>query len=1205
KTFAADINVKNNRNIGYRIISNEGKVVYIEESFLNPVESDLLPKGLEKTQTKVNYFVGKKENHHSGISTYNSVDLGEIWSGINIKLSSGNKNIEKIFELKPDADANEIRIEIKGAKDICENSDKELQVDLPSGEDICFTQPKAWQEINGEITYVPVKYKVYADNSVLSYGFELGEYNPGLPVYIDPLLASSFLGGSLFDYAQNVIIGKDNDVFVGGNTSSHDFPTTNSSYDESLNDSTDVFIARLNKDLTVLKTCTFIGGNNFEFLKDMILDKNDNVYFTGLTFSSNYPTTLNAYDNSYNSEGSQWFGDMMISMLNSSLDDLTYSTFVGSYHNDYGSGIDIDTSGNIFVAGISTSGIPPVGPQFENRTNGFVFLKMDNTLSNLLSTNSIKGNSYIWPWDLVIDSSNQVFITGYTSATDFPTTVDCFQKTNNGKSDAFLIRLENDLSSLLASTYIGGKEDDISYCVIIDSTNNAYIAGETNSDNFPYSLFAYDTSYANSNFKLSDAFISILDSNLMEMKASTYLGGQNFETAYDLVLDSLGNIFVSGYTFSYDFPVFCNSYDNSFNGDDDCFISKFNMDLSDLLASTYIGGNKSDHAYSIDINSFGNIFSAGYTESNNFPALLSFDTTYNGGDSDGFVFKISPNLESPYPCCTDLINPIPNSTNNPTTLMLSWSEAIGATGYYLSVGSSLGEYNILDDIDIGNKTEYQLSDLPCGDSIFVNIKPYNDYGVNNHCYSFLFLIAEPFLQIDSYDICEGDSILWNGEIYSDPGTYNINFIDINGCDSTFQLVLNVNPSNFESKTLGICEGDSVRWYNHYYTEEGNYYQNFTNIYGCDSIYEMVLEVYPNSEIHEFNSICPGDTLNWEGQQLYSEGIYTAEYFSINDCDSTIVLDLKISSEYFMFDTVTICNGDSYQWQNQNYSLAGDYTAIYQTEEGCDSIFYLNLNLNDSYNFHDELSICEGDSIEWQGENYSVSGEYYKSFQSVDGCDSFYKLTLNVNENYYFEEEFSICQDESIEWHGKTLSEAGVYYKNYQTIYECDSNYQLTLTKVIIDTSVYISGDSLVAVNDENAIYQWFTCPDYKIIEGATQPTYLATKSGSYAVEITQEGCVDTSSCYYLIHSGFGKIEDNIDFTIFPNPVFHDQITIFHEKNNRSYSIYFMDLKGHNVLKKENSFGITKIDSGKLKSGVYLLIIKSENYMVFKKIVVIE
>ncbi|MGC8767656.1 MAG: SBBP repeat-containing protein, partial [Brevinematia bacterium] len=206
-----------------------------------------------------------------------------------------------------------------------------------------------------------------------------------------------------------------------------------------------------------------------------------------------------------------------------------------------------------------------------------------------------------------------VYVAGRTYSTDFPTTSRAYDTSfNGGGSDAFISKFDANLSSLLASTFLGGSDNDAARAIAIDSSGNVYVAGDTDSKNFPTTSRAYDTSF--NSVLYSDAFISKFDANLSSLLASTFLGGSYWDEAHTLAIDSSGNVYVAGRTESTDFPTTPGAYDTSYNGMYvDAFISKFDANLSSLLASTYLGGSSDDEANAIAIDSSGNVYVAGYT----------------------------------------------------------------------------------------------------------------------------------------------------------------------------------------------------------------------------------------------------------------------------------------------------------------------------------------------------------------------------------------------------------------------------------------------------------------------------------------------------------------------------------------------------------------------------------------------------------------
>jgi len=245
---------------------------------------------------------------------------------------------------------------------------------------------------------------------------------------------------------------------------------------------------------------------------------------------------------------------------------------------------------------------------------------------------------------LVIGTGGDVYVTGWTESSDFPTTPGAYDTALNGLRDVFLTRLDGTVSSLRASTYLGGTDSDKGYSLALDKEGNVLVTGGTWSSDFPATPGAYDISF---NGGHSDVFVSRFKSDLTGLFASTFLGGTKDDVAKYLAVDASGSVFVTGDTWSKDFPTRKDSYDTSFNGgNEDAFVSKFKGDLTGLLASTYLGGTDNDEGKSLTIDTKGNVYITGGTYSSTFPTTSgAYDTSHNG-NWDVFVSKFDNGLFS-------------------------------------------------------------------------------------------------------------------------------------------------------------------------------------------------------------------------------------------------------------------------------------------------------------------------------------------------------------------------------------------------------------------------------------------------------------------------------------------------------------------------------------------------------------------------------
>jgi hypothetical protein len=239
------------------------------------------------------------------------------------------------------------------------------------------------------------------------------------------------------------------------------------------------------------------------------------------------------------------------------------------------------------------------------------------------------------------DVSGNICLTGSTYSTDFPTTSGAYDKVQNGHKDAFISKLDGSLSTLVASTYLGGWLSEGGSGITTDASGNIYVAGDTFSLDFPTTSGAYDTTY-NQGY---DVFLSKLDGSLVTLLASTYLGGKKDEFGGPIVMDASGNLYAGGSTSSPNFPTVRGAYDRKLGGSMDGFAARLNGSLSRLLASTYLGSGGWDSAGSIVLDAPGNVYIAGHTDSSDFPARpgARAGTVHNSEESEDYILVMRLN----------------------------------------------------------------------------------------------------------------------------------------------------------------------------------------------------------------------------------------------------------------------------------------------------------------------------------------------------------------------------------------------------------------------------------------------------------------------------------------------------------------------------------------------------------------------------------
>jgi hypothetical protein len=615
--------------------------------------------GEQQLPAKISSFKGKDSSTWvNNVSTYQSVTLGEVYNGIELRLVARSNNMEKLFYVHQGANPDDINLELSGCENLSINSAGQLEIETGIGT-FAFTEPIAYQDTKNGREYVDIAYKLN-DNI---YGFEIGEYDRSRLLVIDPLLASTYLGGSENEgnvLSISMVLDNEGNVYVAGRTLSIDFPHSIGVIQEDNNGSYDIFISKLTPDLTTLLASTYLGGSSVEGERgspDLILDDEGNLYVTGLTISDDFPTLPGAYR-----EEDIGSYDIFISKLSSNLDSLLYSTYFGSSGFEQVNSIAIDQTGNVFIAGYTRSMYFPVTSGAFQETyygtggqqwGGEVFIsKFSSDLSSLLASTYLGGSDWDEGGYLAIDESNNVYIVGSTrsgttgSTQDFPTTEGaCFPDYNGDDAyggDGFVSLLSNDLTTLIASTYLGGNSNDWGYAIALGSDGNVYVTGHTPSNDFPTTTGAYNEDY-NSTLGTevgNDMYVSKFNSDLSTLLASTYLGTVLHEVALEITLDTENNVYIGGHANNVYFPTTPGCYNSDFNGGGfgyggDIILACFNSDLSLLKSATYVGGNGQEDVGTIALDSEGNLYFCGATNSGNFPIdTAAFQNEYHGGSVD-------------------------------------------------------------------------------------------------------------------------------------------------------------------------------------------------------------------------------------------------------------------------------------------------------------------------------------------------------------------------------------------------------------------------------------------------------------------------------------------------------------------------------------------------------------------------------------------
>jgi ankyrin repeat protein len=465
---------------------------------------------------------------------------------------------------------------------------------------------------------------------------------------------ATYLGGSGEEFCEAIALDEAGNIYVTGSTTSADFPVTSGAYHSPAKGKADVFIMKFDKDLKTLLASAIIGGDADECGYSIIFDKRGFVYVAGYTESKNFPTTPGAFGPQY--KGGK--GDAFIIKMDRHLTALAASTFLGGSgnENDWRSPeIVQDKTGNIYIAGITDSpDFPSMAGVFQPKYNGGpmdVFLsKFDADLKTLLASTFLGGNADDrLGRSLAIDKkSDEIVLGGYTFSPNFPVSPNAFSKNISGQLDGFVVKLSPDLSKLTASTILDGGWI---YCLMIHENGDIYVGGHGGGKKL-----GTPNAYYRSFDKHGDqGFISRLSHDLTRLVASTVLPGSYPADMGEIDCLSLaqspeGDIVAAGWAKPKDFPVTPGAFDETENGETDTFILKMNPELSKLLASTFVGGAKSERWNRMVTDGSGSVYVAGYTFSTNFPTTAGSATEkFAGGPTDGFIVKIGGSLRTDSP----------------------------------------------------------------------------------------------------------------------------------------------------------------------------------------------------------------------------------------------------------------------------------------------------------------------------------------------------------------------------------------------------------------------------------------------------------------------------------------------------------------------------------------------------------------------------
>jgi len=389
---------------------------------------------------------------------------------------------------------------------------------------------------------------------------------------------------------------------------------------------------------------SYLVGNSEDIAISVATDPQGNVLVTGFTWSTDLGTT-GVFDSQYNGGGMSW-GDAFIAKMDAQ-GALLWFTYLGGTGQDYGWRIATDGDGNIYLTGMTDSTDFPTSGPYSSGFVGYrdIFVAKFSPDGQLLWSTILGGLGEDLGYGVALDPAGSVYVGGRTTSTDFPTTGPNSTSFHGGGYDGYIAKF-TPAGQLLWSTCVGGTGDEGVAEVACDEASSIYVTGETTSSDFP-TTDGWDTTYNGG----SDAYVMNLGLD-GAVRQFTFLGGSSRDAATALTLDQSGNVYLAGTSFSADFPTTGGGNTVNRRGSGGAIMATFDSS-GNLVYSTVWGGSSSSSKGNlprgIATDASGGVYVVGQTDSTDFPTTRGWQMTYGGGSWDGFItrFGLRPATTQP------------------------------------------------------------------------------------------------------------------------------------------------------------------------------------------------------------------------------------------------------------------------------------------------------------------------------------------------------------------------------------------------------------------------------------------------------------------------------------------------------------------------------------------------------------------------------
>jgi predicted transcriptional regulator len=647
------------------------KVDFGEEGLIEPI-------GRMPLSYPTNFLMGNDPSKWVvAARSYREVVYVGIYEGIDLVYRFEEGKLKYDFMVEPFADISQIQMRYHGHDD--------LSIDGANGDLVIGTSvvnlvdmaPVAFQERQAKEDLVS-RYVLLDEGTV---SFEVDGHDPSLPLVIDPGLDfSTYLGGNNVEGTASAV-DENGNVYLGGHTSSTNFPTTAGVISKDHKGIRDAFVCKLKADGSDLIFSTFIGTSEDDAGLGIALDDAKNIVLAGVTLGTDFPTTSGAFQTKLKGRG-----DAFVLKLNHNGSRIIFSTLLGGSDTEVESALEpaMMSNGDVMVVGITdSSDFPGVTGCYDPSANGGIdtfAARVNHNGTQLLKATYLGGDGmdFCWWKPLEVDEQDEVYIAYATDSTDIQTSQDAFQRVNKGYNDTALIKLDGNLTEMRYSTYLGGSDHDGPSSLEVDDSGCAYVVGWTWSLRYPTTPGAYDVTYDWSQHM--EGFITKMKPDGSAPEFSTYFGNEGEESLIDVSLGDNGFVYFTMFSNSTRLPTTEFAYSDTNNGKWDTYLGVLDGENQTIRYGTFIGGSEDEgdtamvHVQGNKVTIADHTWSADYPVT---PGAFQRQSTFNG---DLVVARFDVALSDPH-----LSSPPVNLTARlvDATVELEWSPPLDKGGYNL------------------------------------------------------------------------------------------------------------------------------------------------------------------------------------------------------------------------------------------------------------------------------------------------------------------------------------------------------------------------------------------------------------------------------------------------------------------------------------------------------------------------------------------